>query len=74
MERKIERVIDKCDSRCRYFQRFISEIDNHNCVYVCNLKPYLISKSSSKDAYSFDFPPFCPLEDYMGDKTEVFED
>jgi hypothetical protein len=69
---KIERVIDKCSSDCRYFQKFITENDNFTTAYVCRVKPSLICiESDRKSQYAYDFPSFCVLEDYKGNGSSI---
>jgi len=69
---KIENVINSCNSNCRYFQKFITEIDNHTTAYICRIKPHLICIESNRNTnYNYDFPCFCPLEDYNGNGSSI---
>jgi hypothetical protein len=71
---RIERVIGKCDGACRYFEVFESTVDNFTRAKICRIKPGLIAIESCKDGIGYEFPPFCPLEDYAGDETPVYKD
>jgi len=72
---KIERVIDRCGTSCRYFKKFITEDDNHTTAYICAIKEMVICIGCNRH-YSggYDFPQFCGLENYTGDKTDVYND